>query len=339
MSSNIKPLPPTKDGYRYSYCEDDIPLCNDYIADFYSYEANKRLNHPIIIKRKLIPTSVKLSESDKAPQLKLSEDNLRVTGDKGYSMVRATHCTNRGTFYFEATIEGMPEGSAARIGWGQAYANLQAPLGYDFYGYSWRSRFGTRFHQARGKSFDDSGGYSKGDTIGCMIELPYGNENDLIEAHHLPESIKKRSAVLLAKKKDAATKVMEEHDNPPSLSTMETIAGSRISFYKNGKFVGVAFEDIFAGYYYPSISLYKNCVVSANFGPRFKCPPKSHTLHEVTTNNTCHSPTYRPFQDIVEVSIIDHLMTDLLFIVDKEFSEKGKQGILDEIRTGVIRPD
>lgn len=38
----------------------------------------------------------------------------------------------------------MPEGSASRMGWGQAYANLQAPLGYDKFGYSWRSRKGTR---------------------------------------------------------------------------------------------------------------------------------------------------------------------------------------------------
>lgn len=50
----------------------------------------------------------------------------------------------RSNWYWEATIEEMPEGSASRMGWGQAYANLQAPLGYDKFGYSWRSRKGTR---------------------------------------------------------------------------------------------------------------------------------------------------------------------------------------------------
>lgn len=49
---------------------------------------------------------------------------------------------SRGTWYWEATIEEMPEGSATRLGWGQEYANLQAPLGYDKFGYSWRSRYG-----------------------------------------------------------------------------------------------------------------------------------------------------------------------------------------------------
>lgn len=47
---------------------------------------------------------------------------------------------SRGIWYWEATVEEMPEGSATRLGWGQEYANLQAPLGYDKFGYSWRSR-------------------------------------------------------------------------------------------------------------------------------------------------------------------------------------------------------
>lgn len=45
----------------------------------------------------------------------------------------------------------MPDGSACRIGWGQEYANLQSPLGYDKFGYSWRSRKGTKFHESHGK--------------------------------------------------------------------------------------------------------------------------------------------------------------------------------------------
>ena len=44
-------------------------------------------------------------------------------------------------------VVDIPEGAAARIGWAQRYANLQAPLGFDKFGYSMRSRKGTRFHQ------------------------------------------------------------------------------------------------------------------------------------------------------------------------------------------------
>lgn len=43
-------------------------------------------------------------------------------------------------WYYEVTIDEMRDGSACRIGWGQAFANLQTPLGFDKFGYCWRSR-------------------------------------------------------------------------------------------------------------------------------------------------------------------------------------------------------
>lgn len=48
---------------------------------------------------------------------------------------------SRGMWYFEVNVEEMREGSACRIGWGQAFANLQTPLGFDKFGYCWRSRY------------------------------------------------------------------------------------------------------------------------------------------------------------------------------------------------------
>lgn len=84
----------------------------------------------------------------------------------------------------------MPEGSATRIGWGQEYGNLQAPLGYDKFGYSWRSRKGTKFHDSHGKHYSES--YGEGDTLGILIELseePYVN--------YLPQTFKDRVCTLL----------------------------------------------------------------------------------------------------------------------------------------------
>lgn len=72
----------------------------------------------------------------------------------------------------------MPEGAATRIGWGQDYANLQAPLGYDKFGYSWRSKKGTRFHDSVGKHY--SNGYGEGDTLGFMIVLPASKKTRLL---------------------------------------------------------------------------------------------------------------------------------------------------------------
>lgn len=310
--SNQKPLPVTKDGFRYSLCEDDEPLCTKYIRDLNTVEANKRVNQSYF-KRKIVPTLVRLSESDRAPQLKIGPENNRVTGEKGYSMVRATHGTNRGKYYFEVFVDKMPENTATRIGWGQCYANLQAPLGYDYFGYSWRSRYGTKFHQARGKKFDMDGGYKEGDTLGCMIELPYGNDCRETQAHHLPKSIKTTGSMLAPKKKDQSIRTMEEIDEKPPLSAMQPLVGSKVSFYKNGRLVGVAFEDIYQGFYYPTISLYKGCTVTVNFGPDFKYPPEKYNSSSKNHIN------YSPAQGMAELSVIDNLMTDLIFIVDQEY--------------------
>jgi Set1/Ash2 histone methyltransferase complex subunit ASH2 len=77
----------------------------------------------------------------------------------------------KGSWYWEAKITDQPEGSATRMGWSQSHANLQAPLGFDKFGYSWRSRYGTKFHQAIGKSYC-KGGYTLNDVLGFLIILP-----------------------------------------------------------------------------------------------------------------------------------------------------------------------
>ena len=62
--------------------------------------------------------------------------------------------------------------------------NLQAPLGYDKFSYSWRSKKGTRFHQSVGKHYSD--GYGQGDILGFFIELPDCTET----AKALPDTYK-----------------------------------------------------------------------------------------------------------------------------------------------------
>ncbi|GIX91150.1 hypothetical protein CEXT_190151 [Caerostris extrusa] len=122
--------------------------------------------------RKLTPGSVLIALHDRAPQLKISDDRLTITGEKGYCMARATHGVNRGTWYFEVTMDDVPDGAATRIGWSQPLANLQGPLGYDKFSYSWRSRKGTKFHESRGYHYTDEG-YGQGDTLGFLIDLPH----------------------------------------------------------------------------------------------------------------------------------------------------------------------
>ena len=147
-----------------------------------------------------------------AQQLKLSDDRLTVTGDKGYCSIRSTHCkilyhlcisflnlvsgVAHGAWYYEVTITSMPPNTAARIGWAQHLANLQTPIGTDKFGYSWRSRKGTVFHEASGLHYS-TGGYAENDVLGFLIILPDNTPPDVV----LPRKYKKLVRRLKEKKK------------------------------------------------------------------------------------------------------------------------------------------
>ncbi|XP_041970329.1 set1/Ash2 histone methyltransferase complex subunit ASH2 isoform X2 [Aricia agestis] len=284
--------PFNKDGYRYILAEPDphAPFRQEFD------ESNEWSGKPIPgwLYRSLCPGVVLLALHDRAPQLKIAEDRLAVTGEKGYCMVRATHGVSSGTWYWEATVEEMPEGAASRLGWGRRYANLQAPLGYDKFGYSWRSRKGTRFHESRGKHY--SPGYGEGDTLGFLIVLPKG-----VTTKYTPNTYKDRPLV-----KFKSHLYYEDKDNiQESLSKLKALEGSRILFFKNGECQGEAFTDIYGGCYYPAVSLHRNITVSVNFGPNFKCPPNTDI-------------NYRPMSEKAEEAICEQTMADLLYLTENE---------------------
>lgn len=177
----------------------------------------------------------------------------------------------------------MPEGSATRLGWGQEYANLQAPLGYDKFGYSWRSRKGTRFHESHGKHY--SSGYGEGDTLGFLIVLP-----DPGQVNHTPNTFKDRPLV-----KFKSHLYYEEKDRVnETLKNLKILPNSKIVFFKNGESQGEAFLDIYGGSYYPTVSIHKTATVSFNFGPNlkypeiedeYKCRPVSYLIFCYIHNN------------------------------------------------------
>jgi Set1/Ash2 histone methyltransferase complex subunit ASH2 len=78
--------PWNKDGYRYILAEPDphAPFRQEF--DESSDWAGKPI--PGWLYRALSPSNVLLALHDRAPVLKISEDRLTVTGDKGYCMVR-----------------------------------------------------------------------------------------------------------------------------------------------------------------------------------------------------------------------------------------------------------
>ncbi|KAM4720388.1 set1/Ash2 histone methyltransferase complex subunit ASH2 isoform 2-T2 [Anableps anableps] len=283
--------PFNKDGYRYILAEPD-----PHAPDPEKLELDCWAGKPIPgdLYRACLYERVLLALHDRAPQLKISDDRLTVTGEKGYSMVRASHGVRKGAWYFEVTVDDMPPDTAARLGWSQPLGNLQAPLGYDKFSYSWRSKKGTRFHQSIGKHY--SSGYGQGDTLGFFIELPDETET----AKALPDTYKDKALI-----KFKSYLYFEEKDYVDKAEkSLKSMSPSRMLFYKNGVNQGVAFENLFEGIYFPAISLYKSCTVSVNFGPQFKHPPKDIK--------------YQPMSDMGWGAVIEHTLADMLYHVETE---------------------
>ncbi|NWR57963.1 ASH2L methyltransferase, partial [Bucorvus abyssinicus] len=283
--------PFNKDGYRYILAEPD-----PHAPDPEKLELDCWAGKPIPgdLYRACLYERVLLALHDRAPQLKISDDRLTVVGEKGYSMVRASHGVRKGAWYFEISMDEMPPDTAARLGWSQPLGNLQAPLGYDKFSYSWRSKKGTKFHQSIGKHY--SSGYGQGDVLGFYISLPEDTET----AKSLPDTYKDKALIkfksyLYFEEKDFVDKAEKSLKQAP---------GSQIIFFKNGASQGVAFKDIFEGVYFPAISLYKGCTVSINFGPYFKYPPRDITYH--------------PMSDMGWGAVVEHTLADVLYHVETE---------------------
>ncbi|KAK2510030.1 hypothetical protein MC885_021170 [Smutsia gigantea] len=108
--------PFNKDGYRYILAEPD-----PHAPDPEKLELDCWAGKPIPgdLYRACLYERVLLALHDRAPQLKISDDRLTVVGEKGYSMVRASHGVRKGAWYFEITVDEMPPDTAARLGWSQ----------------------------------------------------------------------------------------------------------------------------------------------------------------------------------------------------------------------------
>uniref|UniRef100_A0A3Q3WTN2 B30.2/SPRY domain-containing protein n=1 Tax=Mola mola TaxID=94237 RepID=A0A3Q3WTN2_MOLML len=273
--------PFNKDGYRYILAEPD-----PHAPDPEKLELDCWAGKPIPgdLYRACLYERVLLALHDRAPQLKISDDRLTVTGEKGYSMVRASHGVRKGAWFFEVTVDEMPLETAARLGWSQPLGNLQAPLGYDKFSYSWRSKKGTKFHQSIGKHY--SSGYGQGDTLGFFIELPDSTE----VARSLPDTYKDKALIkfksyLYFEEKDYVDKA-EKNLKPMSPITPVV-------------FLIFSFFCFLACNSYPL-----SFQVSVNFGPHFKHPPKDLK--------------YQPMSDMGWGAVIEHTLADMLYHVETD---------------------
>uniref|UniRef100_A0A914Y6U6 B30.2/SPRY domain-containing protein n=1 Tax=Panagrolaimus superbus TaxID=310955 RepID=A0A914Y6U6_9BILA len=289
-------FPFNREGMQYFYAEKDPHVKEKDLFDKVDAESAEHI--PPHIYRWQIPKEVVLSNNDRGHQMKMHEDRLTVTGEAGYCVARATHSVMYGKWYYEVEILEQPDGSHSRIGWGQAYAHLQACLGYSKFSYSWRSLKGTKFHDAFGKTYC-KGGYGKGDILGCLIELPDRDDfSDLTKACRLPPT--KKNTALLNFKGHIFFEEKEEIEE--ALKDLHPVPGSKITFFKNGKCCGTAFEDLYEGAYYPAISIYLDASLKCNFGPSFKYPPPANV---------------RPISDRAQEMAVELALSDVLYLTDK----------------------
>ncbi|VDD79195.1 unnamed protein product [Mesocestoides corti] len=334
--------PVNTENYRYILVEPDPHAQGRQQWDECESTAGKPI--PGYFYRVCLCPKVVLSLHDRAHQMKLQDSQTSLTGDKGYCMARATHSVHTGTWYYEATITDQPEGSATRIGWSQLMGNLQAPCGYDKFGYSWRSRLGTVFHDSRGKHYADTG-YSKGDVIGCLIELPKAARADMIPSmtalnsastgsskagggskaggrgdsakaktpevplfNYLPETYKDRPLI-----KFRNFYYFEEKGDPQALEKqLRPLPASKIVFYRNGECLGAAFQNIYAGAYFPAISIYKSATVCVNFGPNFKYPPADFDNWQPMSARRESAEVEQAMADMLYLNVNDRLIENLM---------------------------
>ena len=159
-----------------------------------------------------------------------------------------------------------------------------------------------------------------------VFDVYFESSFDILEndaAKQLPDTLKEATLV-----KFKNFNYFESLDHKKKIkANLKPGKGNKIQFYKNGKPLGVAFEEINDGVYYPAVSLFKsakvkfhnsfpmiaffstvsNCSlifqIRANFGPKWKKPPEN-------------GQKFEPITDQGFKGEIEQAMADLLFAVD-----------------------
>ncbi|KAI8969733.1 hypothetical protein BDB01DRAFT_855533 [Pilobolus umbonatus] len=256
-----------------------------------------------------------ISIPDKSSYVSVTKDGLTVTTDKGFRMCRANVGVKEGDWYWEAKIQNasaVSDGPHVRLGFSRREACLNAPVGYDAYGYGYRDKTGDKVFCSRPQPYGEP--FSTGDIIGLYISLPKHRAKS-VTRRRIPIAYKDH---LWFEEKDfRPSKEMEALADPyrkeDTVST-KVLKGSSITIYKNGVSQGEMFTDLFdfedfnslpqviqekrskkrkkvneedglwtddppveddgtLGYY-PSVSIFKGAVVTCNFGPQFHYPPQ-----------------------------------------------------------------
>ncbi|RUS19537.1 hypothetical protein BC937DRAFT_87328 [Endogone sp. FLAS-F59071] len=233
------------------------------------------------------PVRMSNAPTHSASQFRVSDDGLTVWNEKGYRLAKASHGFETGTWYYEITITEMQGTANARVGFSQISGDLQGPCGFDHFSYGYRASPGTAFHRSLGRKIGD--GFGQGDILGLLIHLPpcIPDERAELNARRWDQTVPYKSYARYhaVASSDAGPYRLEEIGE----QIFPVVKGSEIVVFRNGVEVGMVFERLHLGKYYPAISSYMGCKMTMNFGAEpFKfAPPK-----------TWHGDVVRPIADL-----------------------------------------
>ena len=151
----VEDLPVNRRGFKYKLCRPN-PL---FTSNFYATTD-------------LPPYQACISLFDRAPAMLFSKDSMSVTQAKGWRSARSNVGVREGSYYFEFKILNSDKNSHVRVGVARREASLEAPVGYDAYGYGIRDVDGQLMFISRRKNVCVENGFTTGDVIGFLVQLP-----------------------------------------------------------------------------------------------------------------------------------------------------------------------
>ncbi|KAI8367547.1 uncharacterized protein BYT42DRAFT_504575 [Radiomyces spectabilis] len=194
-----------------------------------------------------------LSPTDKSSYVSVTQDGLTVTTEKGFRMCRANVGVKEGNWYWEAIVQNAKgkagsDGPHVRIGWARREACLNAPVGYDAYGYGYRDMTGDKLFCSRPEPFGEP--FETGDVIGLYISLPRKSQKPFKSPTRRRIPIAYKDNLWFEEKDFRQSKELEALADPYQKKEdvdayePQTLPGSYIAVYKNGVYLGVMFKDL-----------------------------------------------------------------------------------------------
>ena len=110
--------------------------------------------------------SIQFSKHKSSRLVKIDESGMSVTQEGGYRLCRASrHIPRAGAFFWEFIISSFPtEESHCRIGIATKNAQMEAPVGFDEFGYSIADK-GFAYHNGKKIKEFSFNGFKQGDTV------------------------------------------------------------------------------------------------------------------------------------------------------------------------------